>query len=99
MCNVKLKKKIPIYMEITNHGLRALTTSKERQELRAVGMTMPKYTEPIRLQYLNGSAKMGLRLWNVLSPKVDGYKYGPDSGVPTFSLDTLKQKGLLNANH
>jgi hypothetical protein len=51
--------------------------------------------EPLRLQYLKGSAKMGLRLWNVLSPQVEGYKYGPDSGVPTFSLDTLKDKGLL----
>lgn len=51
--------------------------------------------QPLRLQYLKGSAKMGLRLWNVLSPQVEGYKYGPDSGVPTFSLDTLKDKGLL----
>lgn len=80
-----------------NERLRALTVEDEQKEVLAVlngkGEAMPK--EPLRLQYLKGSAKMGLRLWNVLSPKVEGYTYGPDSGVPTFSLDTLKDKGLL----
>jgi hypothetical protein len=78
-------------MKITSAGLRALTTSKERAELRAVGTS---HKPPIRLQYLKGSAKMGLRLWNVLTP-VEGYKAGGDSGFPTFSLQTLRKKGLI----
>lgn len=81
--------------------LRALTVDDEQREVLAVlngkgaTMCMSNSKQPLRLQYLKGSAKMGLRLWNVLSPQVEGYKYGPDSGFPTFSLDTLKDKGLL----
>lgn len=69
---------------------QALVTDSEAKELKYVGI------KRIRLQYLKGSkAKMGLALWNVLEPKVDGYTYGPDSGVPTFSLQTLRDKGLI----
>ena len=56
----------------------------------------PMDNTTVILQYLKGSAQTGLRLWNVLTP-VKGYKQGPDNGYPTFSLDTLKEKGLLNA--
>jgi hypothetical protein len=81
-------------------GLRALTVESERVEVLAAlnggsPMCMTNSKQPLKLQYLKGSAKMGLRLWNVISPQVDGYTYGPDSGVPTFSLETLKAKGLL----
>lgn len=75
----------------TNKGLTALTVEAERKELSFVGK------RTIRLQYLKGSKeKMGLALWNVLSPEVAGYKYGPDSGFPTFSLETLRAKGLIS---
>ena len=70
-------------------AMRALTTSKERQELRSVGR------KPLKLQYLKRSKQMmGFALWNVLSP-VAGYTIGPDNGFPTFSLQTLKDKGLI----
>ena len=77
-------------MRTNNAGLRALTTSKERAELRAVGR------KPIKLQYLRHSKqRMGFALWNVLS-QVPGYPApGGDNGYPTFSLQTLKDKGLL----
>jgi hypothetical protein len=83
-------------MKTNNEGLRALTTSQERKELRAIGKlpTSPRKGPSVRLQYLKGSKGLGLRLWNVLTP-VDGYATGPNDGVPTFSLDTLKLKGLI----
>lgn len=71
-------------------GLRALTTSKERQELRAVGKR-----HYVKLQYLKGSSKMGLRLWNVME-QVEGYPpCGPANGYCTFSLQTLKERKLI----
>jgi len=79
-------------MNTDNAGLRALTTSKERAEIRVVGRCGRKR---IKLQYLKRSKQMmGFALWNVLTP-VDGYTYGPNSGVPTFSLDMLRAKGLI----
>ncbi len=76
-------------MNIKNEGLRALTVADEQAEIRAIGTV-----KRVKLQYLKGSARMGLRLWNVLSP-VEGYKSGGDNGYPTFSLPTLKAKGLI----
>jgi len=77
-------------MNTNNQGLRHLTTAKERQEIRAIGRK--HYT---KLQYLKGSAKMGVRLWNVLE-QVPGYPpCGGANGYCTFSLQTLKQKGLI----
>ncbi len=83
-------------MEISNKkGLIALTVEDEQKELKAVNPTLIKKPRLI-LQYLKGSKRMmGLALWNVIYPQVPGYTYGANSGVPTFSLDTLKQKGLL----
>jgi hypothetical protein len=77
---------------LLNHteGFGILSTPAEVNELAYVG------AQPLRLQYLKGSKeKMGLALWNVLSPKVPGYNYGPNTGYPTFSLVTLKAKGLI----
>ena len=76
-----------------NKGLKALTTESEQAELAVIGRKASR--KPCRLQYLKGSAKMGLRLWNVLQPKLEGYTYGPDSGFPTFGLQTLKDKGVI----
>lgn len=77
---------------LLNHtqGFDVLAAPEEVKELAYVGV------EPLRLQYLKGSKeKMNVRLWNVLSPKIAGYRYGKDSGYPTFSLDTLRAKGLI----
>jgi hypothetical protein len=54
----------------------------------------PKDNGTTILQYLKGSAETGLRLWNVLSP-VKGYKRDQWGSVPTFSLNTLREKGLI----
>lgn len=94
-------------MRINNAGLKALTVETEQKEIQMVHNYNPfkdyKCIEcglicgpvPLKLQYLKRSKQMmGFALWNVLSP-VDGYITGPDAGVPTFSLDTLKQKGLI----
>ena len=69
---------------------RALLADDEIKEVEAVGR------EPLRLRYVRDSKRiMGLALWDVLSPKVPGYRYDNDSGFPTFSLGTLKKKGLI----
>jgi hypothetical protein len=67
-----------------------LATKEEQKELKYVGI------QRIRLQYLKDSKKkMGIALWNVLEPQLKCYAYGPDSGIPTLSVDGLKQKGLI----
>lgn len=73
-------------------ALAVLTTDEEMAETLAIG----KIVAPIRLQYLRGSRQRGLRLWNVLSPQLQGY--GPNGGLngyPTFSIEGLKSKGLV----
>jgi hypothetical protein len=90
-----------------NQGLLALSAEVEIKELQDVG-ALPGYKpkrRDIRLQYLKGSEKMSIitnkgeridcRLWNVLSPKLPGYRYGPDSGVPTLGVDGLKKVKLI----
>lgn len=79
-------------MTIKSKGLIHLTTKEERAEIEATGIRVER---PVKLRYLRKSAQMGLRLWDVLSPQVDGYKYNKDAGFPTFSLGTLKEKGLV----
>jgi hypothetical protein len=77
---------------LLNHtqGFNVLAAPAEVKELAYVGV------QPLRLQYLKRSKQMmGQPYWNVLSPQVAGYKYGKDSGFPTFGLDTLKSKGLI----
>ena len=86
--------------EITNKGLRALTTSKERQEIRAVLNGMGDTMKTIKLEYVGKMAwgdKYGIdsRMWNVLSPKITGYVYGPLTGLPTLTVDGLKKHGLI----
>jgi len=56
-------------------------------------MAAPKENGTLILRYLKGSKKMmGVALWDVLSP-VKGYN--KDIGYPTFSLDGLKERGLI----
>jgi hypothetical protein len=51
--------------------------------------------ETIKLRYLKDSKKkMGLALWDVLTP-IEGYTYSIDNGFPTFSLEGLKERGLI----
>jgi hypothetical protein len=86
-------------MRIRNTGLRALTTSKERAELRAIKQLN------VRLKYHKGSERMSMRtmkgelidarLWDVLSPKLPGYVYNADSGPVTLSTEGLKRFGLI----
>lgn len=47
----------------------------------------------LKLQYLKGSKEMGLRLWNVLEPKLPEYNYL--LGYPTFGLRGLHDRGLI----
>lgn len=57
------------------------------------------------LRYHKGSERMSMtgkdgklidcRLWDVLSPRVPGYVYNSDSHIPTFSVEGLRQRGLL----
>lgn len=83
-------------MRTNNPGLRALTTSKERQELRAVGVK-PR----LILKYHKGSEKIGkaygidARLWDVLSPRIPGYNYDANSGPVTLSVMGMRERGLL----
>jgi len=76
-----------------NPGLKALTTDDELKEMTGpLGRDM----SPIRLQYLTGSKKKGLALWNVLSPQLPNYPpNGGSNGFPTFSVDGLRQNGIV----
>jgi hypothetical protein len=83
-------------MKTTNIGLRALTTSKERAELRAVGR-MPR--KPLILRYkgqMLWSKQYGIdsRLWDVLAPVLPTYDYR-SGGYPTLTIDGLKERGLI----
>lgn len=75
-------------------GLKALTVESEQRELNAVGR------KALKLQYIGKMEwgdKYGIdsRMWNVLSPALEGYPQGPMAGKPTLTLDGLKQKGLI----
>lgn len=64
-----------------------LATSEEIKEAKYVGI------KRIRLQYLKNSKKMmGVALWNLLEPRLDGYS---QEGDPTFSIAGLTERGLL----
>lgn len=65
-----------------------LATPEEIKEAKYVGVKC------IRLQYLKNSKKMmGIALWNLAEPKLPRYDY--THGLPTFSIDGLKQVGVL----
>lgn len=65
-----------------------LTTPEERKEVKYVGVAR------IRLQYLKDSKrKMGIPLWNLIEPHLPNYTY--DGGFPTFSIDGLRQHGVI----
>jgi len=60
----------------------------------------PMENGTIKLEYIGKMEwgdKYGIdsRMWNVISPKLKGYPTGPLAGVPTLTLDGLKQKGLI----
>ena len=86
-------------MRLTNSGLSALITDEERAEILAVKR------KGVRLQYLKGSERMSMRtmtgelidcrLWNVLSPRLAGYIYGPNMGIPTLGVEGLRKVGLI----
>lgn len=78
---------------LNNPGLIALTVPEERVELSA---PLGRAVRPLRLQYLQGSKKKGLALWNVLSPQLPNYPTnGGVNGWPTFSVLGLQQNGLI----
>lgn len=64
-------------------------------------MCMTNSQSPLVLRYHKGSEKMGkpfgidCRLWDVISPHLDGYHYDSESHIPTLSVEGMKQKGLL----
>jgi hypothetical protein len=81
-------------MKTNNEGLRALTTSKERAELRAIGAKAQ-----IVLKYkgqMIWSKQYGIdsRMWDVVAPKLPTYDYR-SGGYPTLTIEGLKQVGLL----
>jgi hypothetical protein len=73
-----------------------------KMEWTETSYTLRAKSAPVRLQYLKGSKEANswmlqygaadVRMWNVITP-VAGYG---QSTVPTFTLATLKEKGLLN---
>jgi len=64
-----------------------LAVPAEIKEAKYVGI------KRIRLQYLKDSKrKMGLALWNLQEPRLPGY---PVDGDPTFSIEGLKERGLI----
>ncbi len=81
-----------------SNGLRALTVEEERVEVLAV--LNGKGANMLKLQYIGKMSwgdKYGVdsRMWNVISPALEGYPQGPLSGKPTLTLQGLKEKGLL----
>lgn len=68
--------------------IKDLATPAELKELKYVGI------KRIRLQYLKQSKqKMGFALWNLIEPQLPNYTY--DGGFPTFSIEGLKERGIL----
>ncbi len=56
----------------------------------------PKENGTLILEYLKDSKRMmGISLWNVRSPQLPGYKYGEGQGLPTLSLEGLKERNLI----
>ncbi len=83
-------------MKVRNAGLRALTTSKERAELRTI-VSLPR--KPLILRYrgqMIWSKQYGIdsRLWDVVAPILPTYDYS-SGGYPTLTLEGLKEKGIL----
>lgn len=74
-------------MKTNNAGLRALTTSKERQELRAVGTRR----EPVKLRRTFNMTLCGqtLKFWRVLAP-ANHPNINSD-----LSIDGLKEWGIV----
>jgi hypothetical protein len=80
-------------MNTTNRGLRGLTTSKERAELRSIGR------KGLRLAYIGQmvwSKEYGVdsRMWNVLAPVLPRFDYG-SGGVPTLTIEGLKKWRII----
>jgi len=81
-------------MKTINTGLRALTTSKERAEIRAIGVK-----RQVRLVYkgqMKWSRKYGIdsRMWDVVLPILPRYDYS-SGGYPTFTIEGLKERKLI----
>jgi hypothetical protein len=89
--NVFISLMSVINMKHLTPGLKALTVPAEQREARVVGR------KPIKLQYVKRSKQcFGFACWNLLAPQLPEYgTYGGDNGYPTFSLGTLKDKGLI----
>lgn len=57
--------------------------------------------KPLILRYHKGSEKMGkpygidCRLWDIISPRLEGYVYNSESHIPTLSIEGMKERGLL----
>lgn len=41
------------------------------------------------------SLTSGFHLYDVVEPKIAGYVYSKDGGLPTLTLDGMKEKGLI----
>ena len=37
----------------------------------------------------------GFHLYDVIEPKIPGYRYGSDDRLPTLTIDGMREKGLL----
>jgi hypothetical protein len=90
-------------MKITNAGLRALTTSKERQELRAAGTVLDLATIPKGTEFIIGGVKLRrsfdqvlcgqtLRFVRVLGPADHPNVRCVDSDL---SVEGLKDWGII----
>ena len=74
-------------------GLRALTTSKERQEIRATSK------QRLTLRYkgqMVWSKQFGIdsRMWDVVAPRLARYDYR-SGGYPTLTIEGLKGLNLI----
>ena len=72
-------------MNINNTGLRALTTSKERQEIRAVGRIPVKLRYRGRMAWMVKAGHDG-RIWDLL---------GSNNEYATLTLDGLKEMKII----
>jgi hypothetical protein len=81
------------------NGLRYLAC--EGESVKECLSELAPLRQPLRLRYHKGSERTGkaygidCRLWDVLSPKLEGYVYTSDSHIPTLSVEGMKERGLL----
>ena len=82
-------------------------TEGEEDNMKRIDIATPEETLETELAIIQGAGikvrhvgfqrglEGGFHLYDVLEPKVPGYTYNSNTGLPTLSLDGMKRAGLI----